>query len=242
MMFEQTFIEVQAGSKKPYTVLVSLLLQVAALAVLIIVPLIYTQVLPQAKLRSVFAAPTPPPPAMPKPPPTMSRMTAARPSFQPIFGKDLVPRNAPPLPREVAVGAAPNLGEGVMGGDSYATVPMDALQVKAPEPLPTPVAREPIVKRVRRGTMEASQLIHRVQPEYPPIAKQIHVQGAVEFTAVISKEGMIENLQLVRGHPILVAAARNAIIQWRYKPTILNGEPVEVITTITVNFTLNGSN
>ncbi len=238
-MFEQTFIEVQAGGKKPYTVLFSLLIQVAALAVLIIVPLIYTQVLPQAKLRSVFAAPTPPPPAIPKAPNTTVRTTAARPSFPPFFVKNLIVRSTPPQ-REVAVGAAPNLGEGVMGGDSYATVPVDAIQVRSPEPPATPVAREPIVKRVRRGTMEASQLIHKVQPEYPPMAKQIHVQGAVEFTAVISKEGTIENLQLVRGHPILVAAARDAILQWRYKPTILNGEPVEVITNITVNFILNG--
>jgi protein TonB len=65
------------------------------------------------------------------------------------------------------------------------------------------------------------------------------VQGVVEFTAVISKRGTIDNLQLVSGHPLLVAAAREAILQWRYKPTLLNGEPVEVITNIVVNFTLN---
>ena len=239
-MFEQTFIEVQAGGKKPYTVLFSLLLQVAALAVLIIVPLIYTQVLPQAKLRSVFAAPTPPPPALPKVPTNTTVQTvAARPSFQLNLLKDVIVRDAPPQ-REVAVGAAPNLVDGVVGGDSDSTVPMDAIQVKPPEPPPTPAVREPVVKRVRRTSMEASQLIHKVQPEYPPIAKQIHVQGAVEFTAVISKEGTIENLQLLHGHPILVAAARDAILQWRYKPTLLNGEPVEVITNIIVNFTLNG--
>jgi protein TonB len=61
----------------------------------------------------------------------------------------------------------------------------------------------------------------------------------VEFTAVISKQGAIENLQLVRGHPLLVTAAREAILQWRYRPTTLNGEPVEVITNILVNFTLS---
>jgi protein TonB len=65
------------------------------------------------------------------------------------------------------------------------------------------------------------------------------VQGVVEFTAVISKQGNIENLQLVRGHPLLVTAAREAILQWRYRPTMLNGEPVEVITNILVNFTLS---
>jgi protein TonB len=86
--------------------------------------------------------------------------------------------------------------------------------------------------------MEASQLVHKVQPAYPEMAKQVRVQGVVEFTAIIGKTGNIEHLQLVRGHPLLVKAAEQAILQWKYKPTILNGEPVEVITDIVVNFTL----
>jgi len=65
------------------------------------------------------------------------------------------------------------------------------------------------------------------------------VEGTVEFTATISKQGLIENLQLVRGHPLLVNAAREAILQWRYRPTLLNGEPVEVITDIVVKFALS---
>jgi protein TonB len=86
--------------------------------------------------------------------------------------------------------------------------------------------------------MEAN-LIRRVQPVYPPLAKSARVQGTVEFTATISKDGNIENLTLVRGHPLLVAAAREAVLQWKYRPTMLNGEPVEVITDIIVNFTLS---
>jgi protein TonB len=65
------------------------------------------------------------------------------------------------------------------------------------------------------------------------------VQGTVEFTAVISKDGNIEDLKLVRGHPLLVNSAREAVLQWKYKPTELNGQPVEVITDIIVNFTLS---
>jgi periplasmic protein TonB len=65
------------------------------------------------------------------------------------------------------------------------------------------------------------------------------VQGAVEFTASISKEGRVENVQLLRGHPLLVNAAREAVLQWRYRPTLLNVQPVEVVTDIVVNFTLN---
>lgn len=82
-------------------------------------------------------------------------------------------------------------------------------------------------------------MIYRVQPVYPPLAKTTHVEGTVEFTAIISKQGTIENLQLLRGHPLLVNAARQAVLQWRYRPTLLNGEPVEVITDIVVKFTLS---
>lgn len=81
------------------------------------------------------------------------------------------------------------------------------------------------------GPAEAS-LIHKVQPVYPSLAKQTRVQGIVEFTAIISKEGNIERLRLVREHPMLMKAAQEAILQWKYQPTMLNGEPVEVITEI----------
>jgi len=77
-----------------------------------------------------------------------------------------------------------------------------------------------------------------VQPVYPPLAKSARVQGQVEFSAIIGKDGTIQNLTLVKGHPLLVRAAQEAVEQWRYKPTLLNGEPVDVITNIIVNFTL----
>jgi protein TonB len=75
-------------------------------------------------------------------------------------------------------------------------------------------------------------------PAYPPLAKAARVQGTVEFTAIISKEGVIEHLQLLRGHALLVQAARDAVLQWRYRPTLLNVLPAEVTTRILVDFTL----
>ena len=71
------------------------------------------------------------------------------------------------------------------------------------------------------------------------MAKQARIQGTVKFTAIIGKDGTIQNLQLVSGHPLLVAAAQSAVSQWQYRPTLLNGEPVEVVTQIDVNFTLS---
>jgi protein TonB len=98
----------------------------------------------------------------------------------------------------------------------------------------------PKVQRIRvGGNVQQANLIRKITPIYPPLAKQARIQGTVRFTAIIGKDGSIQNLQLVSGHPLLVPAAQDAVRQWLYRPTLLNGEPVEVITQIDVNFTLN---
>jgi protein TonB len=89
------------------------------------------------------------------------------------------------------------------------------------------------------GNVQAANLIKKVTPQYPPLAKQARIQGTVRFNAVIGKDGAIQNLTLVSGHPLLVPAATEAVKQWVYKPTLLNGDPVDVITQIDVNFTLS---
>jgi len=83
-------------------------------------------------------------------------------------------------------------------------------------------------------------LIRKISPNYPPLARQARIQGQVLLRAQISRTGDIENLQLISGHPMLAPAAIEAVKQWKYKPYILNGEPVEVDTEIMVNFTLSG--
>ena len=89
------------------------------------------------------------------------------------------------------------------------------------------------------GNVQQAMLVNQPKPLYPPLAKQARRSGTVRFTAIIGRDGAIQNLTLVSGHPLLVAAATDAVKQWRYKPTLLNGEPVEVVTQIDVNFTLN---
>jgi protein TonB len=93
--------------------------------------------------------------------------------------------------------------------------------------------------RVSQG-VSAGNLIKRVQPNYPPLARQARIQGQVVLQAEISREGTIQNLQLISGHPMLAPAAIEAVKQWRYKPYLLNGEPVAVDTQVVVNFTLSG--
>jgi protein TonB len=106
----------------------------------------------------------------------------------------------------------------------------------------TPVAVPKVaVQRVRvsQGVTQG-MVIHRVQPTYPPLARTARVQGSVVLAAIIGKDGTVQNLHVMSGHPLLTQAALDAVKQWRYKPYILNGEPVEVDTQITVNFTLSG--
>jgi TonB family protein len=110
------------------------------------------------------------------------------------------------------------------------------LPAPAPAQLPPPASG---MMRIRvGGNVQASNLIKKVTPAYPPLAKQARISGTVQFTALIGADGSIQSLQLVSGHPLLVPSAQEAVKQWMYKPTLLNGSPVEVITQIDVNYTL----
>ena len=103
----------------------------------------------------------------------------------------------------------------------------------------TPAPAPPTPQRIRIGSnVQQANLVHKVDPVYPPLAKQARIQGTVRFTVIIDRSGTIQNIQLLSGHPLLVEAARDAVQQWSYKPTLLNGQPVEVLTTVDVNFTL----
>jgi protein TonB len=105
--------------------------------------------------------------------------------------------------------------------------------------LPTPPPT--ITHVIRKSSMLEGNLLHRVEPVYPPLAKAARIQGSVVLVAVISKAGTIDNLHAVSGPPMLVPAAVAAVSQWRYRPYILNSEPIEVETQITVNFLLAGN-
>jgi protein TonB len=105
------------------------------------------------------------------------------------------------------------------------------------KPPPEPPAAVRPIKVLE--TVQQAKLVHRVEPVYPPVAKQIHLQGTVIIRALISREGTIRSLQVLSGHPILAKAASEAIGEWRYQPTLLNGTAVEVETMVTVIFILH---
>ena len=113
------------------------------------------------------------------------------------------------------------------------------LFVEPPQPPPPPIEHAPEPLRIG-GDVAAARLIHRVQPVYPALARQARVQGTVRLEAIIHENGEIANLRVISGHPLLIQASLDAVEQWRYQPTSLNGQSMAVITTIDVNFRLEG--
>jgi protein TonB len=138
------------------------------------------------------------------------------------------------------VGGVPG---GVPGGTPGGVIGGIIGSVPTAAPPPPPVKEPPkpqVPKQIRvGGNVQAAKLISQPRPAYPPLARQARIQGTVRFNAVIGRDGTIQNLTLVSGHPLLVPSATEAVRQWRYQPTLLNGEPVEVVTVIDVNFTLS---
>ncbi|HJY87376.1 MAG TPA: TonB family protein [Candidatus Acidoferrales bacterium] len=231
-------------TNKPWAIFVSTLVQVGLLSILILIPLIYTEALPKAMLTTLLVAPPPPPP--PPPPPAAAPVKVVKPVARLIqAGKLMAPRAIPKevaiikeqeLPPEVSSGAAiGGVPGGVPGGQAGGVLGgiIGGTGSAPPPPRETP-------KRIRvGGQVQAAQLVNKVQPLYPALAKQARIQGTVRLQAVIAKDGSVVELQVISGHPLLVQAALDAVRQWRYRPTLLNGEPVEVVTTIDVVFTLS---
>jgi len=99
--------------------------------------------------------------------------------------------------------------------------------------------KAPPPRQVIGGNVMAAKLVRQEKPVYPPLAKQARISGTVKLAAMISKDGTIQDLKVISGHPLLIPAALEAVKNWVYQPTLLNGEPVEVSTQIDVNFTLS---
>lgn len=245
-MFEEMVVSNAKNKKtnKPWTVFISMVLQIAFLALLILIPLIYTEALPKTLMSSILLAPPPPPP--PPPPPAAVQVVHVKPVAHLMEAGKLVAPKA--IPKDVKIikeeEAPPDVGAGMVGGvpggvagGSMGGVIGGVIGGAGSTAAPPPPKVTP--KRITvGGNVQAAHLVNRVQPVYPPLARQTRISGTVKLHAIIGKNGAVEQLQVVSGHPLLVQAALDAVRQWRYQPTLLNGEPVEVDTEIDVIFSL----
>lgn len=242
-MFEDSLVESSGRikTKRGLTTFVSFALQMLLLGVLVLIPLIYTEALPKAQMMTFIAAPPPPPP--PPPPPAVAPVKVVKVETEIVNNQLRAPTKIPKKVEMVKEDEAPPQMAGVVGGVAGG-VPGGAmggvLGGIVGSSLPPPkVAAPQKPLRVSSGVV-AGNKISGPNPVYPAIAKTARIQGQVVLQATISKGGTIENLHAVSGPPMLYQSAIDAVRQWRYKPYILNGEAVEVETTIQVNFTLNG--
>jgi protein TonB len=253
-MFEQTFVGT-GKTKKSYTVMTAFICQIAFIVLLVILPMVFFEQLPGATLISSLVAPPPPPP--PPPPPAAAPIKVVKVIPRQFDAGRLTAPKA--VPKEVAVikeeelppqtagvaGVVGGVPGGVAGGTPGGILGgiIGSVPSAAPPPPPPPEKKveKPVTpSRIRvGGNVQSASLVKQTRPVYPPLAKQARISGTVKLSAVISKDGTIQELTVVSGHPLLAPAALEAVKQWVYKPTLLNGEPVEVQTTIDVNFTLS---
>jgi protein TonB len=232
-------------SRRTWATLSSFAIQATGVGIALLLPMIYTQGLPQLKILSqaLIATPAPPPGA----PPEMASSRASNVIVSNLRDGHLmlpgrIPRSIVSIdeqgvatssatgwvPGSTGTGTDPNgVLHSILSGTGFAAVP--------PKPAAVPH------NVLRFSVMMQGYLVRRVEPIYPALAKAARIQGPVHLQAMISKQGLIENLQVLSGHPMLAGAAVDAVRQWRYRPYVLNGQAVEVETEITVNFVLSGS-
>jgi protein TonB len=244
IMFDQIVGEKTA--RKPFAVAVSISGQAVVLGLAILVPLLHTEAVTAGRLIQVVPLKPWGGPQHVQQKPVTGR-TPAKPGLRLFSERALLqPARIPqtvtmiddgPIVQSIAGSAAfSGSSDGVFG-----LVPTEVA------PPPKPAAQQPPAQRTEvapllpvriGGIVQAAKLLRQVKPIYPPLAKQARISGDVRLEAVISRDGTVASLQLISGHPLLAPAAVEAVRQWLYRPTTLNGEPVEVLTQIEVHFKL----
>jgi protein TonB len=249
-MFEQTFVVGTARTRRAWTVPVSFAGQVGVVGLLVLVPFVFIERLPQARLMPLPL--TAPPAYVPAPVPhgNVARVvgTWIEPANRPFVAPTSIPKHVRMVVDPVGppVDPRPPCVAGCVVGGIPGVLPTLSMQRWIP-PEPPVVRRDQVVNptvqpriervTISRGVQEA-KLITRVLPVYPLRAIATRTAGVVHLAAIISADGHIRELRVLSGHPWLVPAAIEAVRQWVYQPTTLNGAPVEVSTDITVTFRL----
>jgi protein TonB len=244
-MFAESMLETSWAqrTRRSWTTLTSFGLQALVTGVLLVVPLWKTVGLPSGRvLPTPVTLGAPPPATLPVHHQNVATIVQSNLADNMLIAPRDVPNHVAYIEEVEAPPQISFNSPGVPGGtgDGSRDGVWRSLGDPANHPAPLPVPA-PTVRPFRTSNMLAGSLVNRVRPDYPYQAKMAHVQGQVLLAAIISKEGTIENLRVVAGHPMLVRAAIEAVSRWRYRPYILNGEPVEVETQIMVNFSLSGN-
>jgi protein TonB len=254
-MFEQATLTNGPAGKRAWTTFLGLTSQVALVSFAVLVPMMWPQVLPTARFLETLAPPLPPAPrqlgeAKQRP----AKALVVRESFHStgFYQPPRIPKgpillfdDAPvgPVVAGLPVGMGGGSDVGVIGG-----ILLDASKsVRVPQPrIPEPVVKAaavapaPAIPRYTvGGNVHLGTLLHRAEPQYPPIAKAARVAGDVELECVVGVDGRIHQVKVTSGNALLVRAAVDAAWQWVYGPSKLNGVPIEIVTILKFSFKLN---
>lgn len=243
-MFSDSLLELSGTERRRRkgAALFSFVVQGLIVGVLVLLPLWFLDTLPAQQLVTFLVAPPPPPP----PPPPAPAIQAVKMVSQIVNGQLRAPSK---IPKEVkmikeeapppAMGVTGGVVGGVPGGQPGGVIGSLIGTANRTSTAAVPKQSEIPKRLVVSQGVSQGMLLNQTDPVYPMIAQRAHVQGSVRLRAIISTQGTIESLQVIDGHPMLVSAAMDAVKQWRYKPYMLNGQPVEVETTVFVNFHMN---
>jgi periplasmic protein TonB len=235
---DNIFYFVDARPRNPWTVIASYVFLSVLLLALIVIPLFHTDPLPKSQRMTMLYL-QPPPAAggnaaklqLPKPESITSSKSMAIPA--PVQKT----QEAPPPSTGTTGALIGGVPGGIIGGLPGGLIEVPAVTsvpILARTPEPKPVTRIRVASRIAEAN-----LIHDVAPQYPLEAGRERIEGTVVLMAAIGKDGSVQDVQVVSGLPLLTQAAIDAVKQWRYKPYLLNGEPVEIDSRITINFTLS---
>jgi protein TonB len=238
-VFEQSIL-IDNRPNKSWSLLASLSAELVAVSVMILIPLLYGDHLPDFHWHVVTVGPTVRPIETP-PAPTSGHVASGpmRPVFQPSPNWNPIQNSRPTVAASGPTTLEPPIGFGL----SYDAAAQPSGIVGRTANIRPPPAADPPSSHTGpihvSGGVQMAKLVKQVIPVYPPLAKNARIYGVVHLVGIIGKDGAIRNLQLIDGHPLLARAALDAVAQWVYKPTLLSGEPVEVICPIDVTFTLS---
>jgi protein TonB len=253
-MFEQEALAGGFATKRLWSTCLGFTGEALLVACAALAPLVSPQALPHSRAIMAWLLPMAPPP-----PPAAGNVAKPRPARPPVErlqtvpGRLTAPTTIPPTaavivdePLETSGYGVPG---GIVGGDrngvpggmlpsipALAPTPAPAVEAAPAAAVPPPMLPKQVVVG---GRVKMARLIHRVEPLYPPLARQMRTSGVVELVGIIATDGRIRELKLRSGSPLLARAALEAVRQWVYEPTLLNGEPVELVAAISVTFRLN---
>jgi protein TonB len=254
-MFETAAIPYGSAGKRLWTACLGMTGQTALVGLAILIPMLHPSVLPPPRtLMAWLEAPVPPSPPPAPDGPAVGR-AKPRPS-QIVNGSVTMPTQIPAraimIADPPAETAGSGSGPGVPGGMGIAapgtmleSLIASVAAVAIPRPVERPIETVPAsapaapIRVMIGGRVKEAVVIHRVEPVYPDLARRARISGEVRLEGVIGTDGRIRELQVLSGNPLLTKAALDAVSQWLYRPTTLNGDPVEVIAPITVTFRLN---